>query len=286
MSTGSFDPAAYKAGQRKDWTGAAGGWRKWWKTLEAAFRPVGDRLVQLAAVRAGHHVLDVATGIGEPAVTASLVVGPAGRVVATDLSPGMLEIARERAADLGLGNIEFREMDAEALDLPGGTFDAALCRFGLMFLPDVDRALGGIWRLLVPGGRFAASVWGEPDRVPFLSVTMSTITRELDLPPPLPGAPGLFSLADGDKLASRFEAVGFAELHTETLQVVMEYASLDEYIQFVRDVSAPIKNLLADVTPERKAEVWRAVAEAHEGSVGANGRLRLSGETILVAGRR
>lgn len=262
------------------------GWRKWWKTLETAFRPVADRLVQLAGVRAGHRVLDIATGIGEPAVTASRVVGPAGRVVATDMSPGMLEIARERAADLGLGNVEFREMDAEALDLPENSFDAALCRFGLMFLPDVDRALGGIRRLLVPGGGFATSVWGEPDRVPYLSVTMGTITRELDLPPPPPGAPGLFSLADGDALASRFEAAGFAEVETERLRVAIEYPSLDEYIQFVQEVSVPIKNLLADVTPERKAEVWRAVAAAHEGSVDADGKLRLWGESILVAGRR
>jgi len=286
MSLQTFDPAAYKAGQRRDWTEAAGGWGKWWHHLEAASGPVGDRLIQLAAVRAGHRVLDVATGIGEPAVTAARLVGPAGRVVGTDISPGMLEVARERAAELGLGNVEFHEMDAEVLDLPESSFDAVLCRFGLMFLPDVDRSLVGIRRLLVPAGRFAASVWGPPERYPMATVAFGAVARVLELPPPAPGTPGIFSLADGDELAGRFRAAGFADVHTETLLVRFEFDSLDEYMRFLQEVAAPINNLLADESPERRAQVWRAVAEANEQFVGADGRLHGSGESILVGGRR
>ena len=286
MSTQTFDPAAYKGSQRRDWTAAAGGYRKWWQPLEAATGPVGDRLIQLAAVRAGQHVLDIATGIGEPALSAARVVGPAGRVVGTDISPGMLDVARERAAELGLGNVEFHEMDAEALDLPESSFDAVLCRFGLMFLPDVDRALVGIRRLLVPGGRFAASVWGPPERYPMATAAFGAIAQVLELPPPAPGTPGIFSLADGDELAGRFRGAGFADVHKETLVVRFEFDSLDEYILFLHEVAAPINNLLADETPERKSEVWRAVAEANEPFVGADGRLHGSGESILVGGRR
>ncbi len=285
MSTQAFDPAAYKAGQRRDWTEAAEGWRKWWRRVEAMAGPVGDRLIQLAAVRPGHRVLDVATGIGEPAVTAARLVGPAGRVVGTDISPGMLEVARERAAELGLGNVEFHEMDAEALDLPESTFDAVLCRFGLMFLPDVDRTLGGIRRLLVPGGRFAASVWGPPERVPMNSVTFGAVARVLELPPPARGTPGLFSLADAAVLACKLRAAGFVEVETETLLVQAEFDSLGEFMLFLQEVAAPINNLLADESPERRAQVWRAVAEANEQFVGADGRLQASGESILVAGR-
>jgi SAM-dependent methyltransferase len=286
MSTQTFDPAAYKAGQRRDWTEAAEGWRKWWRPLEAALGPVGDRLIQLAAVRPGHRVLDVATGIGEPAVTAARLVGPAGRVVGTDISPGMLAVARERAAELGLGNVEFHEVDAEALDLPESSFDAVLCRFGLMFLPDVDRTLVGIRRLLVPGGRLAASVWGPPERYPMATAAFGAVARVLELPPPAPGTPGMFSLADGDALAGRFRAAGFADVHTETLIVRIEFDSLDESMRFLQEVAAPINNLLADETPERRAQVWRAVAEANEKFVGADGRLQGTGESILVGGRR
>jgi len=286
MSSQTFDPAAYKAGQRRDWTEAAGGYRKWWRRVEAMARPVGDRLIQLAAVRPGHRVLDIATGIGEPALTAARLVGPAGRVVGTDISPGMLEVARERAAELGLGNVEFHDMDAEALDLPESSFDAVLCRFGLMFLPDVDRALVGIRQLLVPGGRFAASVWGPPERVPMNSVTFGAIARVLELPPPAPGTPGLFSLADADALAGKLRAAGFAEVEMETLLVQAEFESLEEFILFLQEVAAPINNLLADESPERRARVWGAVAEANEQFVGADGRLQASGESILVGGRR
>lgn len=286
MSTQTFDPAAYKAGQRRDWTEAAEGWRKWWRRLEAPFGPVGDRLIQLATVGPGHRVLDVATGIGEPAVTAARLVGPAGRVVGTDISPGMLEVARERAAEIGLGNVEFHEMDAEAPDLPESSFDAVLCRFGLMFLPDVDRTLVGIRRLLVPGGRFVASVWGPPERYPVVAVAFGAVARVLELPAPAPGTPGIFSLADGDELAGRFRAAGFADVQTETLIVRFEFDSLDEYILFLQEVAAPINNLLADESPERRAQVWRAVGEATEQFVGADGRLQASGESILVGGRR
>jgi ubiquinone/menaquinone biosynthesis C-methylase UbiE len=286
MSTQTFDPAAYKAGQRRDWTEAAEGWRKWWHHLEAASGPVGDRLIQLGAVRPRHRVLDVATGIGEPAVTAARLVGPAGRVVGTDISPGMLEVARERAAELGLENVEFHEMDAEVLDLPESSFDAVLCRFGLMFLPDVDRTLVGIRRLLVPGGRFAASVWGPPDRYPLATAAFGAVARVLELPAPVAGTPGMFSLADGDALAGKLRAAGFADVQTETLLVRFEFDSLDECMRFLQEVAAPINNLLADESPERRAQVWRAVAEANEQFVGADGRLQGSGESILVGGRR
>jgi SAM-dependent methyltransferase len=286
MRTGSFDSAAYKAGQRRDWTRAAEGWRKWWKTLETVLGPVGDRLVQLAEVRPGHRVLDVATGVGEPALAAARVVGPTGSVVGTDISPGMLDLARERATELALGNVEFHEMDAEALDLPDSSFDAALCRFGLMFLPDVDRALESVHRLLVPGGRFAASVWGPPERVPNSRVTFGAITRVLNLPPPAPGTPGVFGLADADGLADRFRVAGYNDVQTETLVARGEFESLGDYILYLQEISAPISSLLADETPERRADVWRAVAEANEEFVSADGKLHLSGESILVVGHK
>jgi SAM-dependent methyltransferase len=286
MNTETFDPNGYKAGQRRDWTEAAAGWRKWWSTMEAAFGPVGQRLVQLAGVRPGHRVLDVATGIGEPALTAARVVGPTGRVVGTDISSGMLELARERAAELGLENVQFLEMDAEALDLPEGSFDASLCRFGLMFLPDVDRALEGVRKVIVPGGRFAAAVWGPPERVPMGSATYRAIARVLDLPPPAAGTPGLFSLAGEEALAGKLRSAGFADVRTETLVVHGEFASLGDYIRYLQEVAAPIKNILKEEPPERRAEVWQAVADANQQFVVADGKVDLSSESILVAGRR
>ncbi len=141
MSGESFDSARYKAGQIQQWDAAAANWRKWWQTFEQGAQCLSDRLVELAEIRPGHRVLDVATGIGEPAITAAQRVGPTGLVVATDQAPQMLAIARERAAELKLQNMEFREMDAESLNLPEGTFNAVLCRWGLMFFPNLAESL-------------------------------------------------------------------------------------------------------------------------------------------------
>nr|MBI3614142.1 methyltransferase domain-containing protein [Nitrospirota bacterium] len=111
----SFDPIQYKASQKESWSNVAAGWKKWWKTMEHCAKPVSERLVKLAEIGVGHCVLDVATGIGEPAVTAARKVGPTGKVVATDQAPLMLAIAKERAVELGLTNLEFHEVDAEVL---------------------------------------------------------------------------------------------------------------------------------------------------------------------------
>ncbi|HXW85254.1 MAG TPA: methyltransferase domain-containing protein, partial [Candidatus Binataceae bacterium] len=131
------DLKVLKREQRQAWDDNAAGWKKWWPVFERAAQVVSDRLVALAQLKPGERVLDLATGSGEPAVTVARCVGPTGRVVAVDQSPGMLAVARERVAALGLGNLEFVESDAESLALPPATFDAIVCRWGFMFLPDL-----------------------------------------------------------------------------------------------------------------------------------------------------
>src|SRR5215813_2863994 len=123
MTTQAFDPVQYKSGQRHVWDQVAAGWKKWWPTLEESLQAVSDRLVELAEIRDGQRVLDVGSGSGEPAVTAARRVGLGGSVVATDQSPQMLEIGRQRAAALGLRNLEFQEMDSEALEFSESSFD-------------------------------------------------------------------------------------------------------------------------------------------------------------------
>lgn len=291
MNTKSFDPAKYKVGQRQEWDQAAAGWKRWWQTIERSLQPVSDSLVELAEVGQGQRVLDIATGIGEPAVTAARRVGPTGHVVAIDISPQMLQIAAERVAGPelakeGLSKIDFLEVDAEALDFPEKSFDAVLCRFALMFLPDVEAALKRVLRLLVPGGRFAAAVWGPPEKVPMSSVPMGVIRRELQLLPPPPGTPGPFSLADASRLKETFERAGFSRVRTERLAVTLEMASAEEFVSMRRDVAAPIRAMVAEEPPERQEEIWQAVADAMRPYVATDGMLRVENEAILVAGQR
>ena len=285
MSTTPSESDLSIAERQEQWAHSARGFTKWWEAIERRLQPVSDRLVELAGVAPGHRVLDVATGLGEPAVTAARRVGPTGHVLGVDLSPQMLATARERAAGLGLRQVELREGNAEALELPEGAFDAVLCRFGLMFLSDLDAALEGMRRLLAPGGRLAASVWGPPPTVPMISVAMAAAAEVLGAQPSPPGGRGPFSLADSAALEQALARAGFAEVRSERMTVVSEFSSPESYAQYVRDTSFSLSKALAEQTLERQAMVWEAVAKGAHKYAGADGSVRMRGEVVCVVGR-
>jgi|TARA_Y100000294_G_scaffold130419_3_gene122703 SAM-dependent methyltransferase len=280
MAPETSGPSGGKSSQRSDWDNVSGGWRKWWPIIEKGAKPVSERLLDMAGVTAGQAVLDIATGIGEPAVSAAGRVGAEGRVAATDLSPKMLEIARERASELGLDNISFHEMDGENVGSIDDTFDAVLCRWGLMFMPDPEAALRNVRARMRSGGAIAAAVWGPPPEVPFLSLPIAVLKEALDLPPP--GAPGLFSLADAGRLKELFQAAGFTSIGIETIEVVFSLPSVDDYISFLQDIASPIIALLADQPPKRRAELWREIGEAARGHADASGGLSMPNLSLCV----
>ena len=285
MSTPSFDPTQYKAGQRHEWGVSANGWKRHWTIWEHAAQHLNERLVDLARIRPGHRVLDVATGLGEPAFTAARRVGPKGSIVATDLSPAMLALAQEEAVRLGLRNVEFREMDAEEPDLPARSFDAALCRWTLMFLPNLVVALTRLRELLVPGGRFAAAVWGAPEKVPFTSIPMRVIREVLQLPAPPAGTPGTFSLADEPVLERSFTRAGFTDIAIEHQTLTFEYRSIEEFIEERPATSASIRSMLAQASPAQRDQIWQMVSEAIGRYQNASGILRIPTEALCVVGK-
>ena len=180
MVTPTFDPKQFKMAQREGWDGVAQGWKNWWELIEKGAQKISQRLIELAEIKPGQRVLDVATGIGEPSITAAKVVGTGGHVLATDISRQMLAIAKERAVVLRLQDIiEFKESDAESLDLAMSSFDAALCRWGLMLLPNLETAIGKIHNSLVSGGRFAAAVWADATKVPIISLATRIIGSQV-----------------------------------------------------------------------------------------------------------
>src|SRR5204862_5618340 len=190
MESQAIDPVEFREGQKASWDDAAAGWKKWSGWMDGYTLRVSERLAELAGVESGAHVLDVAAGYGEPALTVARKAGPDGRVVATDISAEMLAFGRERAAAAGMGNVEFMESDAASLDFPHASFDAAVSRWGIIFEPDAEGAARRIRGFLKPGARIAISSWGEPDQVPFLSIPMRTTKERLDVPPPPAGTPG------------------------------------------------------------------------------------------------
>jgi len=286
MSTTPIDPNQWKARQRQEWDTVSYGWRTWWEAFERSTQTLSDHLIALAQIEPGQRVLDIATGIGEPAVTAARRVGPGGHVVAIDQSPQMLAIARERAAALGLQNVEFRELDAERLDLLEGSFDAALCRWGLMLLPQLVPSLDGVRQRLLPGGRFAASVWPAPARVPVLSLPRDVIIQYIEVPSPPPGVPGPFSLSDIGALEHAFTQAGFSEVSSKPLELTLELASASDYIRFIRAISPTINALLASQSAEQQERLLQAVRDtAQERFASADGSVHIPAETICISAR-
>jgi SAM-dependent methyltransferase len=281
MSDTTIDPQRFKSEQKRDWDAAAEGWQKWWPVFERNAQHVSDRLVEIAGVKPGDRVLDIATGNGEPAVTAAHRVGASGRVVAIDQSTGMLAIARKRAAELGIGNIDFRESDAESLSLNDADFDAVVCRWGLMFMPDLATALNGIRRRMKIGARFATAVWSSADKVPMITLAADTVRKLAGLPPAPPGALDPLRLADTSILTEALAAAGFRNVKVERRDVIFEFDTPDAFTQFRRDVAAPFRALLERQTPELRGRILDAVTEAARASAAADGKVRTSNETII-----
>ncbi|MDQ3840528.1 MAG: methyltransferase domain-containing protein [Thermoproteota archaeon] len=288
------------------WDSVAKGYRKWWKQieenrnggLEVGAKKVSNKLLELAEIRQGDHVLDIATGYGEPAITAAQYVGSYGNVLAIDISPQMLEIAKERSILLGLKNIEFKEANAERLYdyLPQSFFDVALCRWGLMLLSNLNTVLKNIHSSLLPGGRFAAAVWSHPSKVPLISLAMNTVREHLKMPTLLQltsssaaaAIPGPFSLANVNTLVNSFIQAGFTGVHTESLTVSFELASAEDYVCCTKELSAPINAILSNEVEERKEEIWKAVAEeaARKYTDNTTGCIRLDNEVICIVGKK
>ena len=282
----AFDPIAFKLKTRQEWNEAAGGWRKWRHVVEGedGGQRHSAKLVALARIRPGASVLDVGGGYGEPSLAAARVAGRNGRVVCTDISPGLLAFARERASEAGLDNIEFIEADAEQLDFEAGSFDAIVSRAVLMFLPDVAGTLTRLRSFLKPGGRLAASVWGDRSKVQFAAAG-SIIADELGLPPPF-GQPGIFALADPRRLERLVLEAGFWDVETGATAVIFETQTPAQFTEFIRDVAPSFSVLLKDQTPDARERVWAKVTQAYGRFAQASGRVRTTNEAIWVAGKK
>jgi SAM-dependent methyltransferase len=280
----TIDAGEFREGQRTQWNTAATGWRKWSELIDAAASAISQRLVELADVKPGDRVLDVAAGYGEPSLTAAKAAGPDGSVVATDISAEMLSYGRERAAATGLDNIEFVESDASSLDYPEGSFDAAVSRWGIIFEPDAEGAAARVRSFLKPGGRFAISSWGSPDRVPFLAIPMKTVMEKLQVPPPPPGTPGPLSRPTPEALGGLLEAGGFSDVEVEEANVTIGLESAEQFTTFVREIAPPITAMMSSHPKEVQAEAWAAITDAVRQTAG-DGEVTFANLVLMAAGR-
>ncbi len=267
--------------QREQWSVVAPGWEKWTDWFEEQSAALSRRLCEDAGATPGKVILDLACGGGEPAATAARLVAPGGRVLATDLSPQMVEATRHRAARFGLDNLEAREMDAQQISLGDGSFDGATCRFGLMFCPDPVQAAGEIRRVLRPGGHLAAAVWDSPTKNPFFMFLMGVLGRFTTLPAPDPTAPGLFRLAPPGELERTLVAGGFSDVRVESFPMIWSYPSAEAYWQIQTEIAAPLRALIAKMDDATVAALKAAVLEGLA-QYSENGTVRLAAVALTA----
>ena len=262
MSTGAGD--AWKAGD------VASGWQKGVAAREQALTPVTELMFHMAGVSAGMRVLDLGAGTGDQTVLAAQRTGPGGSVLATDISGPMLDIARNSAVAAGLANIETRVMDAQDLDLPSGSFDAAIARFSLQFVPDVQRALVGVRRVLKPGGRLAVVVFSSVERNAFRAAPQAIASRLAGQPFPAPG-PGQWALNDPGTLESVLQRAGFRDVESRAVPFVYRFDSLAEAVRNVRESQPPLVRLLDLLTEADRAAAWAEIERTFSAYSGPDG---------------
>ncbi len=224
------EASAYREQSRTSWQSAAGAWERERAAVSRAAASVTPWLTGHAELRPGQTVLELACGTGETGMRAAAMVGPGGRVIETDQAPAMVEAALRSAADLGLDNVEARVMDAERLELPDASVDAVVCRWGLMLMADPAACLAEVLRVLRPGGRLAAVVWGAPEDNPWPAVVLGVLIEEGLIQPSGPeSGPGIFALGDEARLRDLVAGAGFAGVVVDRIPASWEYADGDEY---------------------------------------------------------
>ena len=257
----AFDPVKYKATTREQWENAAKPWNEWGPFLRSWLGPATETMLDMARIGPGARVLDVAAGAGDQTLQAAERVGPTGHVLATDISPNILAFAAQNARNAGYGNVDTRVMDGEELDVPEGTFDAVISRVGLIYFPDQQRALGGMKRVLKPGGRVAAIVYSTAENNTFFSIPISIIRRHANLPPPLPGQPGPFSLGNPGVLEDAFRKAGFRSVESRTVPAPLRMKSAAECVRFERESFGALHQMLAGVEEAGREAVWAEIAQ-------------------------
>lgn len=257
-----FDPEKFRQTTRAQWENAADAWNRWGPLLARWLGPATEAMLDMAAVGPGARVLDIAAGAGEQTLLAARRVGAHGHVLATDISPTILGHAASAAEQAGLSNVETRELDGERHDLlPAASFDAAVSRVGLIYFPDQQRALAGIRHALRPGGRFAAVVYSTAERNPFFALPVGIIRRRAQLPPPLPGQPGPFSLGGEGVLATALEQAGFRDVEVRKVDSPVCLPTAADCVRFERESFGALHQMMASLTDDERADTWKEIEE-------------------------
>ncbi len=281
-----MDAVRFKAATREQWDSHAKGWNDRTVDIRNWLRQSTDAMLAMAEIGPGARVLDVAAGAGDQTLDIAARVGPNGSVLATDLSPAILEFAKANAQRAGFSTVETRVADGENLNAEDESFDAVICRLGLMFFPDPGKGLREMFRALKPGGRACTMVFSTPDKNPCVATLVATALKHAGLPPGDPYRPGgLLSLGKPGLIDALFQRAGFVRVATTQIAAPFKLASVHSYLDFIRSSASPILQILGRLDEGARNAAWAeiqdklAVYNNRDGWEGPN-------ELLLTVGQR
>lgn len=244
--------------QKTSWNKFSPGWKKWDKEMMDFLKPMGEKMIDLLDLNATDHVLDIASGTGEPALS---IAKYAKKVTITDLSNDMLIIANENAENRGIKNVDFVNCDVCELPFADESFDAVSCRLGFMFFPDMDLAAKEIFRVLKPSGRIVTSVWDIPEKNFWVTAIGGAINRNMELPPPNPDAPGVFRCAKSGLIEDLFHNTGFKEIKAYEVLGELNCQTPERYWSMMTEIAAPVVAALSNADDQMRQKIKTEVLE-------------------------
>lgn len=287
ISTTKSDPTATPNDSvLQEWCESARYWEQHAPTIRTMFAPVTRALIEEADIRDGSHVLDVAAGPGEPSLTIADVVGPSGSVMCTDVVPEMVEAAEREAKRRGVANIQFRQTSADSLPFGNNTFDAVVCRLGVMFFPDPVAGLSEMLRVTRPKGRISLAVWGSRDLNPFSYAVTDIVSRHIQVQPEDPNAPGAFRFAEPGSLAKVLTEAGAQDVKERLLRFHIEAPITPrEFWEMRSQTSGTLREKLEKLSSQKTVQIAREVEKGLSEFFPGH-QMKFPAQMLVITGRK
>jgi ubiquinone/menaquinone biosynthesis C-methylase UbiE len=280
------DPDEQRASILDGWEQAAPGWGRRAQRVRDWGMPVSTWLIEQLSLQPGQRLLELAAGPGDTGFLAAELIAPGGTLISSDATQAMVDVARERANEVGVRGVsmEFKQLEIEWIDLPTASVDAIVCRWAYMLTVDPAAGMREARRVLAPGGRFALAVWDRAEENPWATLPTQAIVQGGYMEAPDRNASaGIFSLGDPDKLREMLEETGFVGVVVESIDVVRDYDAFEEFWEETLELSPSLETALERLTDEQRDDVGRRARALAERYTDDAGVIHLPGVSLVAS---